>query len=106
MSITVTYRSIDGFKKVGTFKTLDGARAFAAKWVGSDAEIGSTYAVASDGIGKVTVQGCTLAELFAPKVDLSDLDCANDEFYAELKAAEEADLIASSFDPFPYGLPF
>lgn len=64
MTITIVYSSVDGGWTTRKFKTLKGARAFAHKWVGGHPEIGSSYAVSGDGIGKVTVQGATLAELF------------------------------------------
>jgi hypothetical protein len=62
--ITVTYSSIDGARKTRRFKSLEGARAFACKWVGEHPEVGTGYAVSADGVGKVTVSGATLAELF------------------------------------------
>jgi len=52
--ITVRYSSIDGYSEKRKFKTLAGARAYAQKWVGKNPEMGSTYAVSSDGIGKIT----------------------------------------------------
>lgn len=63
-TIVVTYESIDGVLNKRTYWTLEGARKFAVKWVGENAEFGSNYAVSNDGVGKVTVQGCSLAELF------------------------------------------
>lgn len=68
--ITVLYESIDRFRKKRTFKTLEGARKFATHYVGEDADIGSFYAVSCDGVGKITVDGCTLRELFTGKADL------------------------------------
>jgi len=65
--IKVSYRSIDRCSKSRRFKTLEGAQRFAQKWVGETPEMGASYAVSGDGIGKVTVTGATLAELF-PKV--------------------------------------
>ena len=62
--IVVDYSSIDGGHTRRTFKSVRGARSFAHKWVGEDADLGSHYAVSSDGIGKVTVAGASLAELF------------------------------------------
>jgi len=64
MKIIVSYTAIDGCKKKGTYKTLKGARAFAHKWVGKDVSMCGWYAVSCDGIGKITVDGCTLSELF------------------------------------------
>lgn len=66
MEIKITYSTVDRFVKVGRYKTLKGAQAFAHKWVGEHPEMGSTYAVSGDGVGKVTVTGCTLKELFSP----------------------------------------
>jgi hypothetical protein len=63
--IKIRYSSIDGFRQKKTFKTLKGARDFAQKYVGKYPEMGSDYAVAGDGVGKITViEGVTLAELF------------------------------------------
>jgi hypothetical protein len=67
--ITVRYSSIDRYRKTRKFKTLAGARRFAHTWVGEHPDLGSTYAVSFDGIGKVTVDGATLAELFPPPAD-------------------------------------
>ncbi len=62
--ITVTYIGIDRTRKRSTFKTLQGAQKFAWKWVGETPEMGGGYAVSGDGVGRVTVQGATLQELF------------------------------------------
>lgn len=62
--IKVRYSSIDGFSKSRSFKTLAGAQKFAQHYLGPTPECGSWYAVAGDGVGKITCQGCTLAELF------------------------------------------
>ena len=63
--IKVKYSSVDGRGgKWRSFKTLGRARAFAQYWVGKNPEIGSTYAVGGDGIGKIEVMGATLADLF------------------------------------------
>lgn len=64
MNITVTYASIDGARKEESFTDLVAARAFATDWVGAHPDIAAHYAVSSDGIGKVTVRGCTLGVLF------------------------------------------
>lgn len=65
--IKVRYSSIDRFSKTGTFKTIESARKFAWKWVGRHPELGWGYAVSADGVGKVTVEGATLADLFPPE---------------------------------------
>lgn len=62
--IKVVYRSIDGYREGKRFVSVKGARSYAHKMVGEHPEIGSTYAVSGDGIGKVTVEGLSLAELF------------------------------------------
>lgn len=64
MIITVRYSTIDRFSKRAKFKTLAGARKFAHHWVGAHPEIGSYYAVSGDGIGRITVSGASLADLF------------------------------------------
>ena len=63
-TITVRYVACDRTRKQRVFKTLKFARRFAHKWVGSHPEIGGWYAASGDGIGRVTVDGCTLADLF------------------------------------------
>jgi hypothetical protein len=62
--ITVRYRSLDQFSESRKFKTLAGARRYAHRRIGEHPEIGSRYAVSGDGIGRITCEGCTLAELF------------------------------------------
>jgi len=62
--IRVTYKTIDRICLTRKFKTLRGARAFAHKWVGARPEMGSFYAVSGDGVGRITVTGCLLQELF------------------------------------------
>jgi|ERR1700720_46797 len=64
MTIKVRYQTIDRVNKLRSFKTLAGAQKFAHYWVGAHPEIGCGYAVAGDGIGKITCSGCTLRELF------------------------------------------
>lgn len=71
--ITVYLSTIDHHREKRTYKTLAGARAFAFKYVGTNAEfgqlgsLGGGYAVSSDGVCKVEVSGCTLKELFSLK---------------------------------------
>lgn len=69
MEITVRYRTLDRFSKTGKFKTLAGAQRFAQKWVGKTPEIGFGYAVSGDGVGKITVDGCLLRDLFPDVVE-------------------------------------
>ncbi len=69
--IRVRYSSIDRCYINRRFRTLEGARRFAARYVGETPEIGYTfnYAVSADGIGKITVDGATLTELFPRSAD-------------------------------------
>lgn len=63
--ITVKYSSIDGYCKSRSFKSLKGARKFAQERVGKNPDIGgSYYAVSDDGVGKVTVVGVGINDLF------------------------------------------
>lgn len=62
--IQVTYISIDHCRITRRFKTLEGARKFAAKYVGETPEIGFGYAVSGDGVGKVVTGGVSFNELF------------------------------------------
>ena len=68
MAYTVCYASIDRFSQTRKIKTMEAARRFAVKYVGETPDMGSHYAVSFDGIGKITVTGCTLQELFAGKL--------------------------------------
>lgn len=95
MQITVRYSGIDRARIVRRFASIEAARKFAIKYVGAYPEIGCGYAVSGDGVGKVTVNGCTLTELFhAPANDCSPLSKLFDEYHASEDAADEADAIA------------
>lgn len=65
LEITVTYRFYD-FTKSEKFHSLADARKFAHEWVGAHPEMGITYAVCEDGVGRITVVGCSISELFPP----------------------------------------
>lgn len=62
--ITVRYRSVDGCSKSRSYATLAGAQKYAQRMVGKHPEQGSFYAVSGDGIGRVTVEGARLEDLF------------------------------------------
>jgi len=62
--IIVRYTSIDRYSQTRRFKTLKGAQAFAHKYVGPHPTLGTYYAVSDDGVGRVTVSGCSLQALF------------------------------------------
>jgi len=68
-NVHVSYSSIDNFHRTRSFKTLENAQNFAQKWIGETPEFGTGYAISDDGIGKITVNGATIAELF-PKAAL------------------------------------
>lgn len=67
MTITVRYSSVDGFYQTRRFERLSAARRHAQKWVGEFPEIGTDYAISDDGVGKITVEGVTLNDLFPPR---------------------------------------
>lgn len=60
----ITYTSLDGVRKSRTFKSLKAARSFAFDCVGPQDVEGGYYAVSNDGIGKITWDGLTRADLF------------------------------------------
>lgn len=64
--ITVMYSSIYHFSKRKVFNNLAEAQEYAQEWIGRFPTISRTfqYAVSDDGIGKITVAGCTIYELF------------------------------------------
>lgn len=62
--IVVTYTSIDRCRETRRYRTIDGARRFAQEYVGRFPSLGSSYAVSDDGVGKVTVRGAAIADLF------------------------------------------
>lgn len=62
--IKVHYSSVDRYSKTAKFKTLEGARKFAHRYVGEHPDMGGSYAVSYDGIGTIRVEGATLQELF------------------------------------------
>lgn len=63
--IKVKYSSVDSRNgKWRSFKTLKRARKFAQYWIGQNPEIGASYAVSGDGIGKIEAKGVALADLF------------------------------------------
>ena len=62
--IKVRYSSVDGYRESRKFKSAAGAGKYARKLVGDHPDIGSHYAVSSDGIGKVEIEGASFAELF------------------------------------------
>ena len=72
--IHVHYRAVDGAGDTRRFRTLGGARKYAHEMVGPHPEIGRTYAVSGDGVGRVQVIGATLAELFPDPTDTSTAD--------------------------------
>jgi hypothetical protein len=66
MTITVYYSSIDGVQLKEVCADLQHAREWAHYWVGPHPTIGTIgkYAVSDDGVGKVSVAGCSITDLF------------------------------------------
>lgn len=64
MQITVRYLACDGSNSTRKYKTIEGARKYAQSMVGECPERGSFYAISGDGIGRITVSGATLNDLF------------------------------------------
>lgn len=64
MEIHLSYRAIDGYKLEESFSSIVDARKFAYKWVGESPELGSYYAVSSDGVGRLMWDGIEAKELF------------------------------------------
>jgi hypothetical protein len=62
--IAITVSSVDGFRKRRVYKTLQGARRMAYRYVGETPDLGGWYAVDMYGTTKVEWDGCTAAELF------------------------------------------
>lgn len=92
--ITVRYSSIDGASERRTYATIKGAQKFAHHMIGAHPEIGCGYAVSDDGIGKVTVSGSTLVELFPPeesKLNNVFFNPTDAEFEAAMRAEAERD---------------
>jgi hypothetical protein len=83
MTIKMTYKASDGFTKRGSFKTVAGAKAFAAKWVGETPEVGTTYAVSPDGVGRVTWSGVSKADLFGETLEEEFERMQREEYEAE-----------------------
>ena len=62
--IIVRYSTVDGVDENKTFKHIGQARQYAHHWIGATPEVGRGYAVSGDGVGKITVDGATLKDLF------------------------------------------
>lgn len=90
MKIIVRTEACDGYRATRVFKTIEKARACAVDRVGERPEYGSGYAVSFDGIVTVSVQGCTLRELFEGKAKPAEPD-PHDAWAAEQARLDEAD---------------
>lgn len=88
---TLGYSAIDRYRERRTFKTLKGAQRFAQKWVGETPELAPTYAISSDGIGKIQAS-IPVLDLF-PILKIADdeikLDQLEDRRYWEAKIEAE-----------------
>lgn len=74
LKISVTYSTVDHYHERRQYTTLAAARRFAQKWLGHHPEIGSSYAISDDGVGKITVIGSGLADLFPEKAVANQAD--------------------------------
>lgn len=97
--ITIRYASIDGCHHTKVYKTLEGAQKFAQEKVGTTPDLGSHYAVSFDGIGKITVEGCVILDLFPEHVEARE--AAMLAYMAEEDAAREAYLRDEEVPPAP-----
>lgn len=110
----ITYSSIDRVRVTRTFKTLKGARKFAQSWVGKNPEMGSTYAVSGDGIGKITADGVALADLFgdepssdtppAGEFKIYIVDALNRYFTSKREAEDEIAIARLAGLPGPFAI--
>lgn len=66
--IKVAYLSANKPHSSRCCRGLEEARAFARRMVGAYPSVVGRQAVSVDGIGKVEVEGCSLQELFPPRV--------------------------------------
>jgi hypothetical protein len=69
-SIRLSFRSVDGAHWTRSYKTLKGARKEAQRYLGTGPDLGSYYAISADGIVRLTVDGCKLADLFPATADV------------------------------------
>jgi hypothetical protein len=65
--ITIYYESVDGFKKTAEFTDIRDARTYAQEWMGKHCDVTHNYAISGDGIGRIMVDGISLADLFEVK---------------------------------------
>ena len=80
--IKLRYSSCDGYRVTKSYKTLAGAQAYAHRMIGRFPETGMSYAISGDGIGKITVEGATLRELFpAPEITPASPDGEREDCY-------------------------
>lgn len=81
--IVVRLTTIDHYHKRGKFKTLEGARKFAHRYVGPHPDISATfgYAVGAYGDAKITWEGCTAAELFPEEPETSKAAGPDEDHY-------------------------
>jgi len=84
--ITVHYDAVDGYHEKRSYSTVEKARNYAWKWVGKHPEVGFGYAVSTDGVGKVSVDGITIEELFRTSADEKRLE--REEYESNLKRAK------------------
>ena len=79
MPITLSYAAIDGHFTQRAFTSLHEAQAFATDRVGGTPEVGTSYAVSADGVGRIDWEGCSASDLWP---DLADDSWAREELLA------------------------
>ena len=67
-TITVRYRTIDGYRETRHFKTIKGAQRWAGELMGENFEIGPGYAIDMYGIGRLQAN-VNLRELLPERED-------------------------------------
>jgi len=80
--ITINMRTTDGARMHRRFKSLEGARKFATRYVGKTPEISEMmgYAVSPYGDAKITASGISLEELFAEEKPVpTECECGYNE---------------------------
>ena len=62
--IKITWSAVDGYHQSKVCNTIEEAREFAHHWAGEHCDVGTTYAVANDGMGTIRVEGCYIRDIY------------------------------------------
>jgi hypothetical protein len=63
-SVTLSFATVDGVRKILSYDSVEAARVAAHDWVGEAPTFGSDYAISDDGVVRVSVNGATLTDIF------------------------------------------